>query len=436
MESRRTFIKKSALGTAGLSLAFSASSYNRIIGANDRINFGVAGLHGRGKALGVAISDSPNTAIRYICDVDKRQFADYKGVLASVGSKDKPKEIEDFREMIKNKDIDAVAIATPDHQHAPMAIMALEAGKNVYVEKPCGYDCREGELIVEAQKKYKHLVQMGNQQRSAPTSIECISDIHSGAIGDVYYGKAWYANARGPIGKAKKVPTPDWLNWELWQGPAPRQDFEDIWVHYNWHWNWNWGTGEINNNGTHELDICRWALGVEYPTKASSSGGRYHFHDDWQFYDTQIANFEFGEDKMISWEGKSCNPSKLYGLDRGAAIYGKDGYAILTRNGSTLYSNDGKEMKVMKEEKTSATTNTVGAGALDVYHMTNFLNGIRKGETLNSPIEDGAKSNMLCHLGNMSQKLGKVIHLDGKGKLKEAMQMWGRTYEPGWEPKV
>ncbi|MFY0599463.1 MAG: Gfo/Idh/MocA family oxidoreductase [Cyclobacteriaceae bacterium] len=440
MTSRREFIKKSALGSVGLSMAFSASSYNRIVGSNERINFGIAGLNGRGKSLGLAVAKADNAAIRYICDVDSRQFAKYKEVLATVDADKKVKEIEDFRELVEKKDIDAVAIATPEHWHAPMALLGMQAGKSVYVEKPCSHNPREGELLVEAQKKYGSVIQMGNQQRSATTSIQAIKEIHEGIIGDVYYGKAWYSNARGSIGKAKKVAIPDWLNWELWQGPAPRQDFEDIWVHYNWHWHWKWGSGEINNNGTHEIDICRWALQVDIPNKVSSSGGRYHYDDDWQFYDTQIANFEYEDDKMISWEGKSCNPSKIFNQGRGAAIYGKDGYAILTRNWAKIYSNDGKEIKALKEEKESATLDTLGVGALDINHMDNMLNAIRKGEELHSPIAEGATSNLLCHLGNISQKYGRSLELDNEtGRIlndEEAMSLWGRTYEPGWEPKV
>ena len=439
-ESRRAFIKKSALATAGLSMATSALSYSRIIGSNDRINFGVAGLNGRGNALGSAILAAKNASISYICDVDRRTFGRYKERMAAIAPRLKMKEIEDFREMVEKKDVDAVAIATPEHWHAPMAIMAVKAGKDVYVEKPCGHNPREGELLVEAQRKYAKTIQMGNQQRSAVTSIQAIADIHAGAIGEVYYGKAWYANQRGPIGNASKVPVPDWLNWELWQGPAPRQAYEDIWVHYNWHWHWKWGTGEINNNGTHEIDICRWALQVDFPTKVSSSGGRYHYNDDWQFYDTQIANFEFGEGKMISWEGKSCNPAEIYGRGRGAAIYGKDGYAILDRNGAVFYNNKGEVTKELKEGAANATLDTVGESALDVNHMDNFLSAIRESTPLHSPIDEGHKSILLCHLGNISQRYGRALNTNPQnGRIigdDEAMTLWSREYEPGWEPEV
>ncbi|WP_258105042.1 Gfo/Idh/MocA family protein [Marinoscillum sp. MHG1-6] len=440
MENRRSFIKKSVLGAAGASMAFSASSYARIIGANDRVHIAVAGLNGRGKALGLSALKTPGASVRYLCDVDNRQFSTFKDMLVKAGHDDKLKEVEDYRKLVEKKDLDAVAIATPEHWHAPMAIMAMQAGKHVYVEKPCAHNPFECELLVEAQKTYGKTVQMGNQQRSAPSSIQTIKDINNGIIGNPYYGKAWYSNSRGSIGRAQKTAVPDWLNWELWQGPAPRKDFENIWVHYNWHWNRNWGTGEIHNNGTHELDICRWALGVDYPNRVTSSGGRFHFEDDWQFYDTQLANFEFDGNKMISWEGKSCNPSTFFGEGRGAAIYGTEGYAILTRNGTRTYNKSGELIKELKEDEQSATLNTVGIGALDLKHMTNFIKGIQSVETLNAPIDDASISTMLCHLGNISQDVQRSLNIDPTNgrilKDEEAMKFWKREYEPGWELKV
>jgi len=440
MNTRRDFIKKTAIGAAGITLGgLSAKSYGRVLGANDRINFGVAGINSRGIALMHAISDAKNASIGAVCDADRRiieksikKGKDLTGLV--------PKGYEDVREMLEQKDIDAIAIATPDHWHAPMTIMGVQAGKHVYVEKPCSHNPHEGELLVEAEKKYGKVIQMGNQQRSASTSIQAIKDIRNGIIGDVYMGKAWYANNRGPIGNGKKVAIPEWLNWELWQGPAPRKDYQDIWVHYNWHWFWHWGTGEINNNGTHEIDICRWALDVQNPTKVSSSGGRYHYNDDWEFYDTQIVNYEFGNDKLISWEGRSCNDFQMYERGRGATLHGTKGTILLDRNNYMAYDNDNKLIKENKEEQKSATTNTQGRGFLDIVHMNNMLDAIRMGTKQNSPIDEGATSNLLCHLGNIAQKTGRSLEIDKKtGRIlnnKEAMKMWGREYEPGWEPKI
>ncbi|MFQ5983006.1 MAG: Gfo/Idh/MocA family protein, partial [Woeseiaceae bacterium] len=208
---------------------------------------------------------------------------------------------------------------------------------------------------------------------------------------------------------------------------------------YNWHWFWHWGTGEINNNGLHELDICRWALDVGHPSRVTSSGGRFHFEDDWEFYDTQIASFEHGDDKMITWEGRSCNDFKYYDRGRGSMIYGTDGTALLDRNGYFLYDKDGELIKQVNERSRSGTTDVVGAGALVKYHMENFFAAIRDGATLNAPIEEGAISTLMCHLGNFSQKLGRTLNIDpDNGHIKsdkEAMSYWSRDYESGWSPE-
>ena len=223
-----------------------------------------------------------------------------------------PATDRDFRNILAVKDIDAITIATPDHWHAPMAIAALQAGKNVYVEKPCSHNPAEGVLLVQAQQRFKKLVQMGTQRRSSPLYIDIIGRIHDGLLGRPYYAKAWYSNTRKSIGTGKPAPVPATLDWDLWQGPAPRVAYRDNVQPYNWHWFKTWGTGEALNNGTHEVDVCRWALGVDSPKRITSSGGRYQFKDDWQFYDTLVTSFEY-EDKLISWECKSCNGMKLMG---------------------------------------------------------------------------------------------------------------------------
>ena len=229
-KSRRDFIKKSALGTAGITLGMTASSYARILGSNDRVNFAVVGINSRGKALISSISDVKNTAITTVCDVDSRGIeASTENVNKRFGKK--PKGVKDFRNILGDSDVDAIAIATPDHWHAPMAIMGAKAGKHVYVEKPCCHNPHEGEILVAVQKKYDKVIQMGNQQRSGPASIQAIQEIRNGLIGDVYYAKAWYSSNRGSIGHGKETAVPDWLDWELWQGPAPRKKYHDNYVH-------------------------------------------------------------------------------------------------------------------------------------------------------------------------------------------------------------
>jgi predicted dehydrogenase len=308
--SRRSFIKNTAAGSAlfmagSILPGFSAKSYSRIIGANKAVNVSVMGVNSRGKALAKNFAGQPNCNVIHICDVDHRAIMK---CLAEVKSRQDTaaQGIGDFRESLESKDLDVLVIAAPDHWHAPASLMAMDAGKHVYVEKPCSHNPHEGELLVKAASKYGKVIQMGNQRRSWPNVIEGINGLKNGAIGRIYYGKGWYTNNRKSIGTGKEVGVPGWLDWDLWQGPAPRKEFKDNIVHYNWHWFWHWGTGEALNNGTHMIDLLRWGMGVDYPAKVSSTGGRYRYNDDWQTPDTQIINLEFSEGMSMSWEGRSC----------------------------------------------------------------------------------------------------------------------------------
>ncbi|WP_341227404.1 Gfo/Idh/MocA family oxidoreductase [uncultured Arcticibacterium sp.] len=438
VNSRRKFLKTSALGAAGL--AFSAKSYARIIGANNRLNMATAGLNGRGRAhLNMAKSLSKSLNVIGLIDPDARTFArvqsDYKSILGNA------KIYEDFRKVLDNKDLDVLTIAAPDHWHAPMAILAMQAGKDVYLEKPCCHNPEEGYWLKDVVAKTGKTLQIGNQQRSAPTSRSLVRDLREGIIGDVYYAKAWYENNRGSIGTGKIAPVPSELNWDLWQGPAPRKEYKDNYVHYNWHWFWHWGTGEISNNGLHEMDIARYALGVDLPSKVSSAGGRFTQKDDWEFYDTQNVSFEFAEGKMLSWEGKSANGMDVHGRPggRGTWIYGTNGTAVVDRGGYIIYDKANNIIKSENERNSSSSVDTLGITGMDNYHMQNFVDAIQKGEALNSPIDEAVKSTLLCHLGNMAQKTGKTLTCDtttGKPNDAEAMQLWGRSYEKGWKPVV
>lgn len=434
---RKEFIKKSTL--AGTML-LGAPAFLKAA-RNEHIQVAIVGVRSRGKALSEAVALSPNATISWMCDVDDVILDEHKKWHQETLGYVPPVE-KDYRKLLEKNDIDIVAIATPEHWHAPMAIMAMQAGKHVYIEKPCSHNPYENELLVKAQNRYGLLCQMGNQQRSSETSQRAIQMIGEGAIGNPYYGKAWYSNTRESIGVGKEVPVPSTLDWNLWQGPAPRRAYKDNVHPYNWHWFKDWGTGEIHNNGTHEIDICRWALGVDIPKKVTSTGGRYHFQDDWEYYDTQLVGFEYEADKLISWEGKSCNGSSFFGRGRGALIYGTKGSFLLDRGGYVLYDLKGDVIEKVDEPKGKRpdSTDTRGFDSLTVNHMTNMFNALRTNVPLHAPIQDASISTMLCHYGNIAQETGGSLHINQQtGKIldnKEALSHWKRTYEKGWEPTL
>jgi len=440
MVSRRSFLQTMAAGTAGAALGTSARSYGQIMGSNERVNFAVIGLNGRAYAhLSALKANQAHSRIAYVCDVESNILAKYAGATEkNLGYA--PKTEKDFRKILANKDVDAITIATPDHWHAPMAIAGVQAGKHVYVEKPCSHNPAEGAMLVAAQKKTGKLVQQGSQQRSSPHTMEIVEKIHGGSIGRAYYAKAWYSNVRKSIGYGKPAPVPATLDWDLWQGPAPRQQYKDNVQPYNWHWFRTWGTGETLNNGTHEVDVCRWALGVDFPKKVTASGGRYHFKDDWQFYDTLVTNFAY-DDKMIDWECKCCQGMKIYGRDRGSAIMGTEGTVVVDRDGYEIYDLNGKKMSefVSKKDKTSSQ-DTIGADSMTDLHFANLIAGIRTGEALHAPVSIGYVAVTMLQLSNIAWEVGRELHLDATdGKIlndAEAMKGWGREYEKGWAPHV
>lgn len=441
---RRDFIKKSAAVSLGLSAlgtsAFSAKSYGRIIGANERLNVAIAGL---GRRLGAYYEPiglkSSNVNLLYLCDAMESQMPKAaKNFAKHIDYA--PKLEQNVMKVMDDPEVDTMIIATPDHWHAPGTWMALERGKHVYVEKPCSHNPHEGELLIALQKKYDKVVQMGNQQRSAPESREIIAEIHNGVIGKAYMAKAFYSNQRGAVPHQKASPAPDGLDWELFQGPAPRRAYTDDTWDYNWHWyGWDYGTAETGNNATHELDVARWALQVDYPSEVQVVADKRHFQDDgWEMYDTMDASFIFENGSVIQWDGKSRNNYSTYGSDRGTIIYGTEGSVYVDRGGYKLFDRSGKETKRNLSGGNEAGTALGGGGDMSTIHIVNFFNAIRGLEKQNSNIEEGAVSTLLCHLANISYRTGENLICDpSNGHIKnskKASALWTRSYEKGWEP--
>jgi len=443
MTTRRECIKKTIAGSAMLSIGgilsgFSASSYNRIIGSNERIRLSVIGVNSRGFALSQNFSKLESCEVIHICDVDSRAIEKCTANIEKITGH-KPTGFKDFRKSLENKDVDAVAIATPDHWHAPAAMLAMKAGKHVYLEKPCSYAPAEGEMLVRGAAKYKRVIQMGNQRRSWPNVAQGIKELKEGVIGRVYFAKGWYANNRASIGIGKVAPVPAWLDWDLWQGPAKRKEFKDNFVHYNWHWFWHWGTGEALNNGTHMADLMRWGLGVDFPTKVNSAGGRYRFKDEWETPDTQVISMEFDNNTALTWEGRSCNPHNIEGTSVGVVFYGEKGTMVMQGgNDYTIVGLDNKVIKNVKSDVEIDSSNLMNPGEkLDALHLQNFFDGITKGEELHSGIAGGHESTLLMQLGNISQRTGRTLNIDSKnGHIlndPDALKLWSRDYEKGWE---
>ncbi len=430
--SRRDFLNRSAILAAALPLALATrGSLQGADAPSNRIRIGVMGTSrnsiggdGRGTSLARQLAAQPGAEIAYICDVDQRNV---EKAIESVSKHQAqaPRGVTDFRHILDDKSIDALVIAAPDHWHAPAAIAACAAGKHVYVEKPCSHNAQEAVWLVEAARKYDRVVQHGTQRRSWPGVREAIARLHDGIIGRVIAGHCWYFNDRPSIGRGKPAEVPEWLNWDLWQGPAPRVPFRDNVVHYNWHWFWNWGTSEVGNNGVHTLDVVRWGLSVDAPQRVTSGGGRYRYDDDQETPDTNIVTFDCG-DSTITWEGRSWGKRAPWAPDNEIAFYGENGTLAIRGGSYTVYDPAGKE--VSKGQ---------GPGG-DLQHLANFLEAIRGDAKLNAEIAEGAKSTLLSHLANIAYRTGNTLAYDNQQQRiiddEQAMKLWARDYEHGWKP--
>ena len=455
MTTRRDFIKNTALASVALGLGQGISlaaddkkkkkivaPAKRVIGANDTIRLAVIGVNSRGKALAKNFSKMPLCEVTHLCDCDSNALAACQEEVRKITGK-VPVGVKDIRQLLEIPEVDGVVIAMPDHWHAPAAIMAMEAGKHVYLEKPTSHNPAENYMLLSTAAKHPEIVvTVGNQRRSWPKVREAIKEIHDGTVGAVHFAKSWYATDRASIGRGKVVPIPSNLDWDLWQGPAPRTEYRDNIVHYNWHWFWNWGTGEALNNGTHFVDVIRWGLGVDYPTQVNSVGGRWRYVDDWEAWDNQMVSFQFGDKGAGSWEGRSCNKVPVEGYATGIQFFGEKG-SILISGGDEykVFDGGGKLVETVKSEiKFQDGDLQNPSEQLDAFHFRNWFDAIRNGTPLNSTLEEACKSTQLVQFSNIAMRVGHSIQINPSNGFiigdPEAQKYWGRDYEPGWEPKI
>ena len=447
--SRRDFVK------AGAGAFFVASS-ERLFGADapsSRVRFAIAGCRegGRGQTVLDNALKVPGVDIVCVCDVDSRAM-DFAAEAVRGRTGRAPRKERDFRKVLEMWDVDGVISVTPDHFHAYSAVMAMRAGKHVYVEKPCAYCPRECEVIRETWRETGMCFQMGSQRRSRPGYIQALREVREGnLVGETRYAKCWYNTRRGPIGRGKAAAVPGWLDWDLWQGPAPREAFRDNVVHYNWHWFRKWGTGECGNNSIHFVDVARWCLGAEWPERVVSSGGRYFqpTGQDWEWPDTQTVGMEFPGGKLITWEGTSCvNANPYMGVGTGCMVYGEKGTLYFMEGTEVrLYDGDGKFVRewgtMPKADRRDVIdfSNRAGGGPADstAFHFANLVDCIRANapERAASNADIGTKSTMLALLGNISLTTGEAIRVDpATGRMLNkgaAESLWSREYAKGWE---
>jgi predicted dehydrogenase len=392
------------------------------------LRVGIMGIRrgSRGSALASAFL-AQGAEIAYVCDVDSRA---HEGAIALVQEKQStpPVAVQDFRKILDDSKIDILVCAAPNHWHAPATILGCKAGKHVYVEKPCSHTAEEGELALAAARKNKRIVQMGTQRRSWPTIQEAIERIHRGEIGRVLYARTWYNNRRPNIGVGKIGDAPEWLNWRMWQGIAPERPYKDNLVHYNWHWHWHYGNGELGNNGVHAIDVARWGLQVAFPTRISSSGGKYRHDDDQETPDTNMVTFDFPEQKTITWEGLSWSAYGPGGSSFGVSFHGEKGTIVIVDAGYKLFDEKNKELETR-----------TGQGG-DLTHVANFLTCVKDNKLPNADIEQAHRSTLLCHLGNIAYRTQSTLLTNSaNGHILEnanAEKLWSREYHADWEKQV
>ncbi len=437
--------------------AAAAASAMRVMGANDKVNLAIVGLGGRGSAHLNVYSRLAEAKVVGLCDVNQAAREKAQATLTRNGG-EKAKEFEDMREAFADGTVEAVSIATPNHWHALAAIWAMKAGKDVYGEKPACYNIHEGMKLIEVSRATKRMMQVGSQHRSNPFKMKAMEAVQGGLIGKVYAAKGLCYKRRASIGKKPDTPTPPGVNWDLFLGPAPMRPFNELRFRYNWHWFWDTGNGDIGNQGVHELGLARWGMGdPEYPKSVVSYGGKYAYDDDQETPNTLTSSFDFGGREM-SFEVRGLLTGGEGGVPRGRAqggaaaaptatapvngaplnvmignlFYGTEGWAAMSDQGFQAFKGESNEMVMDLKPERGPNGDPTG------LHMQNFLAACksRNYKDLNDGVENSVISANMCHLANISYRVGRKLTLAGGPKFvgdAEANKMITRNYRKGYE---
>ena len=447
--SRRQFLNRSTQAAAGVLAAGTLASCStprpvpvtggRVIGANDRINMAIIGVRGRGNGLAQGFAKIPNVRVKTLCDIDENLFPERVRKIGDIQGA-APSTEYDLRRVFDDKDIDAVATATPNHWHALLTIWACQAGKHVYVEKPCSHNIWEGRKMIEATRKYKRIVSVGFQSRSNGNVQKAMKFLHDGRLGDIYMAKGLCYKPRNNIGRYPDGPVPegedfsltvggrnmphlgsDYLkkvHYDLFLGPAPKRPFNRNRFHYNWHWHWDYGNGDIGNQGVHQMDIARWGLSKdEHPVKIGSFGGYFAFDSAQETANTQTANYEYADGKILQFEVRGLCTNDERGVRIGNLFFGTKGWMYLNSSGNTWETFFGQKNEPgptsESADLSADPSNLTGSGGGG--HFENFIYALRSGrsEDLTANIEGGHLSATLCHLANISYRLGRSLTFDG-----------------------
>jgi predicted dehydrogenase len=403
--SRREFLSRaSALGAAGL---LALHPKRPVLGANDRIGVGIVGLRGQGTVHIQGFHKLDGVEVVALCDVDE-EVLEARATAFEKATGKKVKRYVDMRQLFEDKEADCVSFATPNHWHALGAIWAMQAGKDVYVEKPCSHNVWEGRQLVLCARRYDRICQHGTQSRSSRAVREAIQKLREGIIGEVYMAKGLCYKWRGSIGRVDgPQQPPKSVHYDLWLGPAPfklpmRRSF-----HYDWHWFWDYGNGDIGNQGVHQMDVARWGLGVGLPSVIHSSGGKFLFDDDKETPNCQIAVFQYPkENKILQFEVRHWITNHEGGFGKGAdneigvIFYGSEGYMVV----------GGSDYRTFLGRKQEPGPSASGGG----NHFANFIEAVRSRnrELLLAEIEEGHLSSALCHLANVAYCVGRTIRFD------------------------